>query len=393
MQVELVDEAIELLEKANAELEPELLNSTDARKLLKAYARAERLSSFGVAAIARKVDSTMDVARATGSSTAKAKAVVQTGKVLGSCDELASALQTGKISLDQANEIASAEHSAPGTAKSLVEVAQTEPFHVLKHESRRLKLEAEQDRDLARRQREARSARSYTDELGMIHIHMALQPHVGTPLVAKGEAEAARLLRAAKAEGRTEPFDRYLADAYASLLAGSGRGPSKRPELVVLVSHEVTKRGWKDVKKGEVCKIPGIGPIAPDIAKGIAEDAFLTGLFYDGKDLRHIKRWTRNVPIEVRTALELGDPPDFDGVKCVDCGNRFRTEFDHVLPHGQKGPASLENLKPRCWSCHREKTKRDVDEQRKREREDRALRNGEVQAESKRAAPRGERGP
>ncbi|HYN36217.1 MAG TPA: HNH endonuclease, partial [Actinomycetota bacterium] len=61
----------------------------------------------------------------------------------------------------------------------------------------------------------------------------------------------------------------------------------------------------------------------------------------------------------VAIALELGDPPGFDGVACVDCGNRFRTEFDHVEPRAAHGPSSNGNLNPRCWSCHQAKTKRD----------------------------------
>jgi hypothetical protein len=99
----------------------------------------------------------------------------------------------------------------------------------------------------------------------MVHIHLALEPHVGTPLVARAEAEAARLAKAASAEsgeGSREPFERHLADAYALLLSGSGRGRARRPELVVLVSHEVTQRGWVDVRAGEVCtesEKPGIG--------------------------------------------------------------------------------------------------------------------------------------
>jgi hypothetical protein len=128
---------------------------------------------------------------------------------------------------------------------------------------------------------------------------------------------------------------------------------------VVLVSHEVAKRGWKDVREGEHCKVPGVGPMAPAVAKEIAADAFLTGVLYDGKDLRHMRRWTRHPQVEVRVALELGKPPDFDGVRCVDCGNRFRTETDHVDPHVALGPASLDNLDPRCWSCHKAKTERD----------------------------------
>jgi hypothetical protein len=193
----------------------------------------------------------------------------------------------------------------------------------------------------------------------MVHLHLAWEPQVGTAIVNRAEAEAARLHRRARQEGRAEPFERHLADAYAGLLAGSGTGRSRRPELVVLVSHEVATRGWSDVREGEVCKIPGVGPISPQVAREIAADAFLTGVLFDGKDLRHMRRWTRNTPIEVLLALELGEPPDFDGLRCVDCGNRFRIENDHVEPHCAGNPASTDNLKPRCWACYQAKTERD----------------------------------
>lgn len=57
--------------------------------------------------------------------------------------------------------------------------------------------------------------------------------------------------------------------------------------------------------------------------------------------------------------VELGEPPGFDGGKCVDCGNRFRTEKDHIEPHHAFGPASTDNLRPRCYACHSAKTQRD----------------------------------
>ena len=128
---------------------------------------------------------------------------------------------------------------------------------------------------------------------------------------------------------------------------------------MILVSHEVVKRGWRDVRPGEHCKIPGVGPVAPEVVRAIAQDAFLNGLFYDGKDLRHFQRWGRHIPMEVLIALELGEPPSFDGIACSDCGNRFRTEFDHVRPRFAHGPTSKPNLKPRCWRCHQAKTKRE----------------------------------
>ncbi|MGI8407927.1 MAG: hypothetical protein ACR2L3_05395 [Actinomycetota bacterium] len=365
---------IEMLEKANAELEPGLMTQKEVEHAFELYSRAERLAAYGKTMLARRMDEAK-VARLGGTSIGKAKAVVATGNAMESSPELSQSLQQGEVSLDQAVEIASAEQSSPGAAKDLLKMAETSPFHVLRDEAHRVKLEAEQHRDLGARQRAARSARSHTDALGMVDIHLRFQPHIGTPIVAGAEAEALRLSRAAKTAAKeaelearkggpvaalqVEPFERYLADAYAKLLSGSGKGRTTRPELVVLVSHEVAKRGWTDVREGEVCKIPGVGPVAPEVAREIAKDAFLTGLFYDGKDLRHIKRWSRSRPVEVAIALELGDPPDFDGVKCVDCGNRFRPEFDHVEPHVALGPSSYGNFDPRGWPCHLAKTERD----------------------------------
>ncbi|MDQ4028844.1 MAG: hypothetical protein M3214_12485, partial [Actinomycetota bacterium] len=114
MDSALIDQAIELLEKANADLEPELLRAPVARRLLTSYARARRLVDFGIAAISRKVDDAAEVAQATGTSMGRAKAVVETGKTMSHSDELSAALQHGDISLDQAAEIAAAEESAPG---------------------------------------------------------------------------------------------------------------------------------------------------------------------------------------------------------------------------------------------------------------------------------------
>ncbi len=359
MEVSFVDEASELLEKANAGLEPELLTADSARQLLAAYARVGKLAAYGVAALSGKVDDASALAQTTGTTLGKAKAMVATGKVMAGSDDLTSAFKHAEISLDQAAEIASAEESAPGSAAELVEVAKSEPFHSLRDKARRTKLDAEQRRGLAERQSAARSARSYSDELGMVHIHLALEPHVGTPIVARAEAEAARLAKKARRDDALEPFERHLADAYSALLSGSGKGPARRPELVVVVSHEVAKRGWTDVKKGEVCKIPGVGPVAPQVAREIAQDAFLSGVVCDGKDLRQLRRWTRTIPPEVAVALELGEPPSFDGVACVDCGNRFKTEFDHVQPRANRGPTSHGNLKPRCWRCHQAKTTQD----------------------------------
>jgi hypothetical protein len=111
-----IDHAIELVEKANAGLEVDLLDRDTARGLLEAYARARRLVDFGIAALSRKLDDASEVARVTGTSIGTAKAMVHTGKTMSQSDDLSAALQQGDVFLDQAAEIASAEQSAPGAA-------------------------------------------------------------------------------------------------------------------------------------------------------------------------------------------------------------------------------------------------------------------------------------
>ena len=354
-----IHDVVEGLEKANANLEADLLPVDGARDLFDEYARAEKLISYGKAELARRIDDAAAVARAAGTSMGQAKKTLETGVALKDAPEVGEALARGEVSLDQAAEITKAEQASPGCSEELLKVAKEESFHALRDQARRVKLEAEQSRGLGDRQKQARSARTYNDDLGMINIHLQFQPHIGTPIVNRADAEASRLYREAKKNGDQEPFERHLADAYAKMLAANGKGRTTRPELVVLVSHEVAKRGWEDVKEGEFCKIPGVGPIPPEIAKEIAQDAFLNGVFFDGTDLRHFKRWTKGVPAEIRNALELGPPPDFDGVKCVDCGNRFRAERDHVEPRNSGGPTALGNLEWRCDPCHEEKTRRD----------------------------------
>jgi 5-methylcytosine-specific restriction endonuclease McrA len=316
----------------------------------------EKLAAFGKTALAARLGDPGRLARASGTSLGKAREAMKTSQAAETTPELAAALRSGTVSLDQATEIARAESAAPGSAGPLLEKARAgAPLHVLREDARKICLEAQTPRGLAQRQREARFLRHGITENGTVRLEAELEPHVGAPLVSRLQAEAKRLSRAASA---SEPFERYLADALPSLLDGSGTGRG-HTEMVVLVSHGVAARGWQDVRENEFCKIPGVGPIDPGIARKIADDAFLSGLVYDGEDLRQIRRWGRHIPAAVKVALGLGNPPEFDGVKCVDCGNRFFIERDHIEPRGSGGETALDNLTNRCEPCHDKKTTRD----------------------------------
>ncbi len=365
MERELLDEAIGLLEKANSGLLSGVRSRADAEALLACYVRVEKLAAFGKATLAARVGDATSLARAAGTTVGQARRVIETGRRVAAEPRLAQAARKAEISLDQADEIARTSTVAPGCVDDLLNLARNESYGVLKQRARSIRLDTQAGADLAVRQHQARQLCHRVTDLGMIHIEADLEPHIGTPIVNRLEATARRLARKASHNGGQEPFQRHLADALPLIITGAPTGPGKRArsdrhtELVVLVSHDVTQRGWQDTKAGERCHIPGIGPIPPQTAKKIAQDAFLTGVFYDGTDLRHLKRWTRNIPTPVRIALQLGEPPEFNGPVCVQCGNHYRIELDHQQPHATGGPTSLGNINPLCHQCHTHKTATD----------------------------------
>jgi hypothetical protein len=359
MGLDRIEGAVGVLEAELAGLDADRMDPGLTHRLLGLFTRGERACAGAAAVLARRIGDPRVVARQQGTSMGKARAIVDLSQRIVDTPALAAAVRGGEVSLDQATEIAKAETEAPGCADRLVAVAQSQPFHELCHQARKARLENQRQGLGARQHRARRGAHRITD-LGLVHVEADLEPHIGAPIVDHLEAEARRLATRA---GKQEPFTAYLADAFATLYGQPASGKGSKAEVVVVVSHEVTQRGWTSVEPGELCHIPGIGPIDPQIARDIAggrgHDAFITGVISDGTDLRQMRRWTRHIPTEIRLALNLGNPPHFNGPKCVDCGNRLRIEHDHNQPVTENGPTSLANLPDRCHPCHVAKTKRD----------------------------------
>ena len=105
----------------------------------------------------------------------------------------------------------------------------------------------------------------------------------------------------------------------------------------------------------------GGGDIPIDVAVSIVDDAFVKAVLHDGVDILKVKHFGRHIPAELRTAIALGPLPELNGLTCVEdgCERRHHLELDHIDPVANFGPTSFENLAPRCWPHHREKTERD----------------------------------
>ena len=110
---------------------------------------------------------------------------------------------------------------------------------------------------------------------------------------------------------------------------------------------------------GEACHIIGGGPIPVEVARQLSHDAFIKAVLHDGTNIHTIKHFGRHLPAALRTALDLGPVPAFTGRACVDCGNRWGLQYDHVDPVAHHGPTQYTNLQPRCWTDHQIKTEQD----------------------------------
>lgn len=352
--------------------EPQALSGEDAAACVDHLSRAARLCLAACARAAARVEECGTyfgtgartgaewLARKAGAGVGQAASALETAKAVEGLPATKAAYVSGQLSEQQVAVVAKAAAADPSAEASLLDTARRLSLRVLRDQARRVQMAAVSDVEgLHRRQHEIRETCHWTDDEGMTALRSRLPPEVGVPFVNRLEAETDRIYRQAYAEGRREPRAAYMADAFVALVNGTARSGSGRADLVVVVDLEALRRGH--THPGERCHIPGVGPVPVSLARQIGQDAFLKGVLVDGTEIKKVKHYGRHIPAEMRTALELGPVPEFDGVACVHegCGRRNGLEWDHVDPKANWGPTAYDNLQPRCRPHHKEKTERD----------------------------------
>ncbi|HLH46939.1 MAG TPA: DUF222 domain-containing protein [Acidimicrobiales bacterium] len=370
--------AIAALRAALVGFDPLVLSGADCARLVEELAGAEKACAAARALAAGRAaecgshraagysDAAGWLASRSGTSGAEARRALDTARGLRSCPDTRTAALDGQVSLAQAGEITQAAAQAPGVERELLAVAARRgDLAAVQEEARRRRLAAADVDALHRRQRAARSARWWRDGEGMIRLAAAFAPEVGVAIANRLEAATARHRRQ---ERRTDvdavpTWPQAAADTLAGLLldapVGAGEAPraGRRTELVIVCDLHAWRRGHAHA--GEVCQVIGGGPLPVEVARDLAENAFVKAVLHDGVEIRTVAHYGRRLPAELRSALDLGSPPDFAGAACVDCGQRWGLEYDHIDPVAHGGPTSYANLAPRCWRDHQAKTEQD----------------------------------
>jgi hypothetical protein len=369
-------------------LEPGALPVETCRAMIDELARTEKVCALARLRVAQRVAGSVRrpgsadgevaamLAQSSGGSAAAARAELATVRALEEFPTARAAVEAGELSLSQAREVVAAAKVAPSAEAALVDLACNRGLARVRDEARRVRLGAVSVEDLHREQYRRREAISFTDEWGMVCLRAQLPPEVGVAVANRLERATDRWWRAARRSAgpgaRLEPRAAHAADALVAMLgghpqeddrAGDGHRVAKavRREADVVIVADVHAFARGDAEPGEPCHIVGGGPVPVSVARDALEDAFVKLVAHDGVRIREVVHVGRKLPAVLRTALELGAPPRFDGVSCVEegCDRRLGLEWDHVDPVANGGVTSLDNLEPRCRPCHRAKTERD----------------------------------
>jgi hypothetical protein len=322
---------------------------------------AKRVADTGAHAGRGERSAAVLVARSLGVGVGVARAAIDTAARLEHLPTVDAAVRAGRLSAFQAQMIAEAAGANPHAERELLDAA-GQGLVPLRDACILARARAEDPGARAIRQRGLRCFRMWTDTDGMAAGQFRLTPEIGGQVKVVFDAEVQRIFRARRAGRDHEPHEAYAADAFAAFVLdrdapatptranAKPEGATANATVHIVIDHGALVRGG--AVDGEVCEIPGVGPVDVAWVREVLGSAFLTAVIKRGKDLLTVAHLGRHVPAEVRTALVVsGRECDVEG-----CHLRGYLERDHTHDYAKGGPTAFWNLGWLCYQHHRQKT-------------------------------------
>jgi hypothetical protein len=357
------------------------------------------------------------LATETGESVGDALSTLQLAERLADQPGVDEALRAGVLSSQRAKMVAEAVSDNPARTKDLIRGARTDSQRQFKERCLRARAEgrsAEDEAAHARRLHQHRSCRTFTTTEGAFGLRAVLPPETGASVGAALRAEADRFFKRARQSGEPESPDRYAADALVALLTGqeilpphrrgrergegaggrqvSGEGapagpangtvdpatdedpvatplgptdtavgldrpahsssrPDPRTWVLIRADLEALRRG--SAGAGEICEIPGVGPVPVDHARAVLGDALCHLVITNGVDVTTVCSLGRHIPEALRVAILERDRT----CRVPGCHRDLGLEHDHwQVDYAKGGATSLENIALLCRHHHQLKT-------------------------------------
>ncbi|MDQ1501390.1 MAG: hypothetical protein QOI86_4730 [Actinomycetota bacterium] len=357
---------IEELERVVGGLEPDGLSGDEAMDLCSRFAEVERLGAAGRIVTGARVAATEVwrrggcrsaaewVARCAGTDPERARGGLETAERLGDCPAVAAGLRAGRLSDAQASVLVDALAVRPELEERLVAFAGQHSLRRLREECRLVKSVSRSAAEESAETHRNRTLKMWTGRDGSFRFSGSAPGPAGAEFMARIEERKAKLLDAARKEGRREPFEALALDALMGLVTEERGGGATRfrptTMMIVHVPYEALVRG--SLADGEVCEIRGVGPIPLDVARRLAGDSILRVLVTKGAQPMAVTPGLRTIPRALRLLLEARDK--VCAIRGCDVSRGL--QIDHCVDFALFGPTDLENCAALCRVHHDMKT-------------------------------------
>ena len=357
-------ELLPLIRSVVAGLEVGVLDASDEAGVVEECAEGERLlAALRVVAAATLEDKALwrregfrwvaaGMASKTGCPVGPAIAALEMAGRLNDLPLVAEAFRGGRLSEEQAREIAAAASEVPDAQEQLLEAAGKLTLQGLREECRRVEAAAAVDEDdRYRRVRRGRHVRGWVDRQGVGRMSWRTTPDQLARMMAEVDRRCGEIAEGAVRGRWFESWEAHRSDALFELILPDDPAPARPASMVhVIADYDALMRGH--TVAGEQCEIPGFGPIPVTLARQMSEDAILNVLVTKGVDVAAVAHAGYTIPAHLRTALSVRDRT------CIvpGCDARRRLEKDHRNAFGRARVTKLEDLAHLCPFHHYLKT-------------------------------------
>jgi hypothetical protein len=361
----LTEIAAELREYAS-DVDAECFDGRDAARSTRVAAEIERIGGALRLLFGRRAVETNGWVRGTnatrpeqwygqiaGISEHKAAKDLQIAERLSECPETHERLRDGSISRDQAEQVTSAVASDPAAESRLLDVIDRGGgMRELRDEHDRAVAAATDMRKARDKAHRERHLRTWVDGAATRGSFSGPTDEVNRLLNAIGPFERQRFT-----EGRTlgerDNRDAYRFDALLRMADCAGIASSDAPKKsktsdVTRVRVDLAALLRRHTETGEVCEIPGVGPVDVSVARDVLRCGLLELVITDGVDVRTVVSTTRHIPKALRIALEERD----GRCRVRGCDRTDHLEWHHVTRYADGGLTTYDGMGATCPDHH-----------------------------------------
>jgi hypothetical protein len=357
-----IERIAEDLSRVVAGMDPACLDGRDAARLTEVAAEGEKLFGAAKALLARRAAETRAwarnsrattpeqwLAKASGCTEGAARDVLATAQRLTELPATAEKLRSGELSLAQAAQVTAGAIADPGAEQRLLRTAKRSGMRELRAEKERVVAAAADEAEARQHAKRDRHLRTWTQGFATHGSFSGPTEHVAKILSALEPLTKARFDEARRA-GERESNDAYRFDALVTAVTATtprtSRSKRSDPTACVLVGLQPLLNG--KTGPGEICEIPGVGPVPVAHAREVLSHGLLQLVITDGVDIQTVVSPTRHVPTALKIAIALRDRT----CKIRGCDRDRMLERHHTPPFEQSHRTTYTELGNLCPKHH-----------------------------------------